>query len=106
MQLDSNGEGHEVLKALDMSRLLISGNSTSLARWHVRLGQQSRPFVATIRSLTPSGGVIALMDVRITRVFPLAFVDGSRGSSAGPWGADEEAALQDQWEVSVGVAQC
>lgn len=39
------------------------------------------------------------MDIRVTRVFPLAFVDSAKGSTTGPWSADEELQLQDQWEV-------
>lgn len=97
--LDAQGEGNEVLQAYHMSSLKLCANSTSLAKWDARLGFAPSPFVASLRSLTPEGGLISLMDVVITKVYPLAYVDTekSNGQSAAPRGEQEEAEEKEAW---------
>lgn len=98
--LDAQGEGNEVLAAYHLSTLVLSGNSTSLASWDARLGFAPQPFFASLRSLTPEGGVVSLMDVVITKVFPLAYVDAERTTdrSAAPRGEQEEAEQLEAWK--------
>jgi breast cancer 2 susceptibility protein len=80
---------------------MITGNSTSLARWHTRLGYHSAPFVAGLSSLSSDGGSIALMDIVIERVYPLAFTNASKGAAyEPPWNEEEESIRQDKWQVS------
>jgi breast cancer 2 susceptibility protein len=100
-RLESGADGAEVLEAFDKSRLLISGNGVKLARWDARLGQQGRPYVAGLSSLSVDGGTVPLMDVMIDKVFPLAFANNDRSVKAAPWGAQEEQEQQDRWRVSV-----
>lgn len=89
------------------SRLIISANSSSLARWDARLGAQKLPFIAKLSHLSHDGGIITLLDVVIEKMFPLAFVPSGKDGSSPPWGEEEECARQDQWRVrrtrSVGV---
>lgn len=96
-QLDSGSEGAEVLEAFDKSRLIISGNSTSLARWHAKMGPQPEPFIAGLSSLSVDGGQIMLMDIIIEKLFPIAYINASKGSREGPWNEDEERVRADQW---------
>ncbi|SPC64345.1 probable Rad51-associated protein Brh2 [Ustilago sp. UG-2017b] len=96
--LDAQGEGNEVLTAYHMSSLVLSSNSVSLARWDAKLGFTSTRFFASLRSLTPEGGLVSLMDVVITKVFPLAYVDTERnGGPSAPRGEQEEAEEQEVW---------
>lgn len=98
--LDTQGEGNEVLVAYHMSSLVLASNSVSLARWDAKLGFASTPFFASLRSLTPEGGLVSLMDVVITKVFPLAYVDVDRstnGKPGAPRGEQEEAEERDFW---------
>lgn len=98
--LDAQGEGNEVLAAYHLSTLVLSGNATSLASWDARLGFAPQPFFAGLRSLTPEGGVVSLMDVVITKVFPLAYVDAERTTdrSTAPRGEQEEAEQLEAWK--------
>lgn len=98
MQLESGSEGAEVLDAFDKSRLLVSGNSTSLARWHAKLGLQPEPFVAGLSSLSVDGGTIVLVDIVIDRLHPVAYVNTQKGPREGPWNEDEERVRADQWK--------
>lgn len=43
--------------------LQICGNSSHLAPWHAKLGFVDRPWMATLDSLTPDGGLVTLVDV-------------------------------------------
>lgn len=96
--LDAQGEGNEVLQAYHMSSLVLSSNSVSLARWDAKLGFAPQPFCASLRSLTPEGGLVSLMDVVITKVFPLAYVDVERnGGPSAPRGEQEEAEEREVW---------
>ncbi|KAI0072234.1 hypothetical protein K474DRAFT_1651388 [Panus rudis PR-1116 ss-1] len=97
-------EPAEILEAYDSTTLLIYGNSTHLAPWHARLGFQREPFIATMRSLTADGGLVALMDVVIERQHPIAYIetfeeeDGSRRTE-GPRSEKEEYAAHEKWRA-------
>lgn len=97
-QLDASREGTEVLRAFSKSSLCITGNTTSLVAWHRRLGFTHKPFIATLRSLSPDGGSIPLLDVKVTKVFPVAYISTEKGKGASPWSTEEEFRLQDQWK--------
>ncbi|WVQ77705.1 hypothetical protein IAR50_007395 [Cryptococcus sp. DSM 104548] len=97
-KLESGSDGAEVLDAYKSSRLIVSGNSTSLARWDTRLGMQPHPFVASLSSLAVDGGIVTLMDVVIEKIFPMAFTSGDRTSREPPWDEEEERCRQDQWK--------
>ncbi|GAA6003167.1 uncharacterized protein JCM10292_002900 [Rhodotorula paludigena] len=97
-KLDSaRNEGTDVLQALSRSSLIISGNSTSLAPWHAKLGFQRAPFVAGLNSLSPSGGLVPLVDIVVDRVFPCGYIDMRRGRGTETWGEEEEHARADEW---------
>lgn len=87
-----------MLEAFDKSRLILSGNSTSLARWHEKLGAQPQPFVAGLSSLSVDGGQIALMDIIVDKLYPVAFIHSQKGSKEGPWSEDVERTKADQWK--------
>ncbi|WVQ79198.1 hypothetical protein IAT38_001294 [Cryptococcus sp. DSM 104549] len=97
-KLESGSDGAEALDALQTSHLIISGNSTSLVRWHARLGLQPHPFIASLSSLSVDGGIVTLMDVVIDKIFPLAYTNGDRNAKEGPWGEEEEQTRQDAWK--------
>ncbi|KAJ9479675.1 hypothetical protein PHBOTO_003162 [Pseudozyma hubeiensis] len=95
--LDAQGEGKEVLSAYHMSSLVLAANSVSLARWDAKLGFAPSPFCASLRSLTSEGGLISLMDVVITRVYPLAYVDVDKSNQNSERGEQEEAEEREAW---------
>lgn len=98
-KLDSSADGCDVLEAYEKSHLVLSGNSTHLARWDARLGIQSQPFVAGLTSLSVDGGPIVLMDVVIDKVFPLAYMNSDKAAGEAPWNEEEERARVDAWKV-------
>ncbi|GJN87357.1 hypothetical protein Rhopal_000306-T1 [Rhodotorula paludigena] len=79
------------------AKLIISGNSTSLAPWHAKLGFQRAPFVAGLNSLSSSGGLVPLLDIVIDRVFPCGYIDMRRGRGTETWGEEEEHARAEEW---------
>ncbi|KIY35782.1 breast cancer 2 susceptibility protein [Cryptococcus gattii E566] len=97
-KLQSNSEEADVFEAHKSCRLVLSGNSTSLARWHARLGMQSQPYVSGLSSLSVDGGIITLMDIVIERLFPIAFTNGDRNIRESPWDEEEEKRRQDKWK--------
>jgi breast cancer 2 susceptibility protein len=102
-KLESNStDGNDVLGASGISRLVLSGNGTSPAPWDSRMGFQKHAFSASLRSLTADGGLIPSMEVTITRLFPIAYVE-SNGTSmqqmGSARGAAEEADAQRAWEA-------
>jgi len=99
-KLDSGSEGADVLEAFDKSRLIISGNSTSMARWHSKLGVQAQPFVAGLSSLTNDGGSVVLMDVIVEKLYPIAYMWSGSGFKEAPWDGSEERIRSDAWRVS------
>ncbi|KAJ3354431.1 Breast cancer 2, early onset [Entophlyctis luteolus] len=61
----------------------IHGNSTRIATWDAKLGNQrtSFPFQVSIASAKPDGGPLPLVDCIIERVFPLSYVEGQQKRS-------------------------
>ncbi|WVR08068.1 hypothetical protein IAU60_005114 [Kwoniella sp. DSM 27419] len=96
-KLESGSDGTEVLQAFDVSHLVITGNSTSLARWYTRLGAQSHPFIAALGSISVDGGVVHLMEIVIDKIFPIAFTNTGRDVREPPWNEAEEQTRQDAW---------
>ncbi|WWC92784.1 uncharacterized protein L201_007743 [Kwoniella dendrophila CBS 6074] len=92
-KLESGNDGNDVLEAFEKTHLIMTGNSTSLARWDRKLGKQLQPFIASLSSLTPDGGTVTLMDIVIEKVFPIAY----SGKNEAPWNEEEERIRQDQW---------
>jgi breast cancer 2 susceptibility protein len=94
-----------VLEAYNSTKLVISGNSSHLAPWHVKLGFQSgfAP-VCTMNKLTPDGGAVGVMDLTVLKAYPVAFLEFVEEESGekrreGPWNEKEEARLMDKWRV-------
>lgn len=100
LQLEGGSEGAEPLEAFANSTLAISGNSTSRAAWHEKLGFQKRPYICAFSSLLPDGGVVPFIDVIITRVYPLGYKGPYvEGETPDVWDEEEERARQKKWEV-------
>ncbi|KAJ1302729.1 hypothetical protein OPQ81_003043 [Rhizoctonia solani] len=98
-RIEGGHEGKEVLKAYQSSTLKITGNSTSLARWDTRLGFHRGPFVASLRSLSADGGSVTLLDVIVTKLFPIGFVEtDEKGRSSRPFDQSAEDEAQRAWE--------
>jgi breast cancer 2 susceptibility protein len=98
-KLDSGADGAEVMDAFDKSRLVLSGNSTSLVKWDAKLGMPKSPFVAALSSLSPDGGVVTMMDVVIDKIFPLAYRSAEWNKEEGEWDQEEETRRQNKWKV-------
>jgi breast cancer 2 susceptibility protein len=89
------------LKAYHSSALKITANSTSLARWDTRLGFHRGPFVSSLRSLSADGGSVTLLDIIVTKLFPVGFVEtDEKGRSGRPFDQSAEDDAQRAWEVS------
>lgn len=90
--------------------LELHGNSSALARWDAKLGFRQEPFIATLRSITPDGGSIMLMDIYITKLFPVGYVEmRDDGERPMPRCEKEERQAEDAWKVrmfSGGVPNC
>ncbi|KAG6837644.1 hypothetical protein H0H93_004920 [Arthromyces matolae] len=96
-------DASEVLEAYNSMKLVISGNSSHLAPWHAKLGFSPRPFIATFRSLTSDGGMVAAMDIVVVKIHPIAyleFIQGEDGTSTHqpPRKEDAEAAAHEKWK--------
>ncbi|WWD20290.1 hypothetical protein CI109_104766 [Kwoniella shandongensis] len=98
VQLESGADGADVLEAFNSSHLMITGNSTALARWDRKLGLQAEPFIASLSSLSVDGGTVTLMDIVVDNIFPLMFTNGDRSVRESPWDEDEERIRQDKWK--------
>jgi breast cancer 2 susceptibility protein len=105
LQLSSDRkEPVEILDAYNSTRLILMGNSSHLAPWHAKLGFQfGMPPVSTMNKLTADGGVVAVMDLVLIRVYPIAFLelieeDGTKRKE-GPWNEKEEVVLMEKWKV-------
>jgi hypothetical protein len=104
--LESNCEGVDPLKALDRARIRIGGNTARLAKWDAKLGFSRGSFISTIRSLSAGGGKVPLMDIIITRLYPIAFTGveccpGYEQESTGymaEWGEAEENERRATWD--------
>ncbi|KAK0481755.1 hypothetical protein IW261DRAFT_1472286 [Armillaria novae-zelandiae] len=102
-RLDSERKDpQEILEAYNSIKLILTGNSTHLAPWHAKLGFQRELPVATMHSLTRDGGIIAAMDLRVVKVYPIAyfeFIHTEKGRiNNGPLNEKEEMALRDEWQ--------
>ncbi|GAA5833550.1 hypothetical protein JCM5353_007958, partial [Sporobolomyces roseus] len=93
----TKGDGVDVLEALGRSKLIISGNSTSLAPWYSTLGFSQTQIFASLDKLTCAGGSVAPLDIVVDKIFELGFVDAGR-VSAGTWGEEEELEKAEEWE--------
>ena len=65
-----------MLEVGDKIRLKLAANSTRRARWDAKLGfQKKKGFVVGLSSLSHTGGSVACIDVIITRIYPLMYLD-------------------------------
>ncbi|VDC05801.1 unnamed protein product [Peniophora sp. CBMAI 1063] len=106
----SRPEPTEILEgAYESVKLSLNGNSSCLAPWHAKLGLLRSAPAATLHSLTPDGGGVHLLDVIVSKVFPIAFIefidepgkgpDGkNRTRREGPRKEADEARAQAKWE--------
>ncbi|KAM0788329.1 hypothetical protein ACM66B_001471 [Microbotryomycetes sp. NB124-2] len=105
-KLDGPRDGVDPIEAWTACQLLITGNSTTLAPWHAKLGFVGQTFVASIGSLTSDGGLVAQLDVVIERLFPTGYVNMSKnGGSSETWNEAEEHAKAEAWTRARADAQ-
>ncbi|KAF7307159.1 hypothetical protein MIND_00509500 [Mycena indigotica] len=95
-------EPQEVLEAYNSTKLQFVGNCTHLVPWHTKLGFQTSPWIATMRSLTADGGLVPALDVVLLKVYPVAYIefieeDGQKRRE-GPRSAKEEAQEEEHWK--------
>ena len=88
----------EVLESFDVSFLVITGNGTHLAPWDAKLGFQRLPFVATLNSLTPDGGLVVMASVEVRNVFPIPN-PGRRDIEREMRSGEEGITERNRWEV-------
>lgn len=95
----------EILEAYNSVTLRISGNSSNLAPWHAKLGEQNQRYISTLHSLTPDGGVISCLDVEVIKVHPFGYIEfveeDGRTIHVGPRNEAEELKEVDRWNVSI-----
>jgi len=94
----------EILEAYSDVHLVLSGNSTKLAPWHAKLGLQAIPFVATLGSLTADGGAVPILDLIVTQVYPVGYLefivdDNGEIRREGPRTEKDEAEESEKWQV-------
>ncbi|KAK7695063.1 hypothetical protein QCA50_002252 [Cerrena zonata] len=100
----SGKEPADILDAYDTVMLKISGNSSHLAPWHAKLGFQASPFISSLRSIGPDGGMVAVIDVVVEKVYPIAFMEtiedeeGNR-QMEGPRNEEDELAEFEKWKA-------
>ena len=100
LQLDTaNKDPDEVLKSFDSSFLVITGNGTHLAPWDAKLGFQRLPFIATLNSLTPDGGLVVMASVEVQNVFPMQYVETLPSGEKEMRSEEEETTERNRWEV-------
>lgn len=88
------------MEAQGKATLALSANSSSIAAWDAKLGFQKTTYIATLRSLSPEGGVAKLLDLTVVKLYPIGFTrPGEEGWAEGPWNVKEEALKQAAWEV-------
>ena len=95
-----NKDPDEVLKSVDTSFLVITGNGTQLAPWDAKLGFQRLPFITTLNSLTPDGGLVVMTGVEVQNVFPIQYVETLPSGEKEMRSEEEESIARDRWEVS------
>lgn len=79
--------GHDIFQLPHCVRLKIHGNSTRIAKWHLKLGFCKNPspiIINSLKNLSTSGGVIGILRVVIIHVYSMIYVeansDGKRGN--------------------------
>jgi len=92
----------EVLEAYDKLELTIAGNGTHLAPWHTKLGFQPYPAIATLNSISSDGGMIPCLELIVTKVYPIAFIEFHKDADGkvtreGPRREKDELAAHDAW---------
>ncbi|KIP11131.1 hypothetical protein PHLGIDRAFT_100069 [Phlebiopsis gigantea 11061_1 CR5-6] len=91
------------LRSDSIFALRISSNGCHLAPWHAKLGFQAQPFIATLASLTPDGGLVPVLDVKIVKTFPIAFMEGFTTDTGKTWShpmkEPEEMKARDAWSA-------
>ncbi|KAH7105876.1 BRCA2, oligonucleotide/oligosaccharide-binding, domain 1-domain-containing protein [Auriculariales sp. MPI-PUGE-AT-0066] len=93
-------DGKDVFTASRSCSLTINGNSTSLAPWHAKLGFHASGFTSGLRSLTPDGGIAALIDVVVVRPFAMGFIEmHADGTKDGPYDQSEERDREEKWTL-------
>ncbi|KAG8900895.1 hypothetical protein FRB99_005684 [Tulasnella sp. 403] len=93
-------EGAEPLPAYDISHLELHGNSTSLAPWDAKLGFKRSPYIATLRSLTPDGGSVMLMDILVIKLYPVGYIEtNEKGERSAPRCEKEEREEMEAWKA-------
>ena len=80
------------------SQLVLTGNSCALAPWYATLGFVKETFIASLESLTHTGGVAPLLDIVITRLYGTGYVD-TKSRKTEVWNAEEEREKAEQWIV-------
>lgn len=101
LQLQGGKDGMEPLAAYTKVHLELHGNSSTLARWDAKLGFRPTPFIATLRSLSGDGGPVMLMDIVVTKLFPIGYIEMREdGERASPMCEAEERQAADAWKVS------
>ncbi|KAK4051896.1 hypothetical protein OIV83_002601 [Microbotryomycetes sp. JL201] len=105
-RLEGSRDGVDPLEAWTTCQLSITGNSSTLAPWHAKLGFVDQTFTASLGSLTSDGGLIAQLDVVVERLFPTGYVDMSRGGgSSETWNEAEERTRAEEWARARNMAQ-
>ena len=81
----STGPCHP-LEAPASLALKLSANSTRRARWFAPLGYQRlpHPFRLPLASIFADGGLVGCVDVVVSRVYPLLFLEKAKVSAGGP----------------------
>jgi len=101
LQLDTvKKDPDEVLKSFNTLFLLITSNGMQLASWDIKLGFQQLPFIATLNSLTPDGGLVVMAGVKVRNIFPIQYVETLLSGEKEMRSEEEESTAWDKWEVS------
>ncbi|KAH9958901.1 hypothetical protein BGW80DRAFT_1372376 [Lactifluus volemus] len=92
----------EVLEAYSKVELNLTGNGAHLAPWHAKLGFQQHPAIATLHKLSPDGGTVPCLELVVTKVYPIAFLEFHKDADGkvtreGPRREKEELAVHDAW---------
>ncbi|ORX37738.1 BRCA2, oligonucleotide/oligosaccharide-binding, domain 1-domain-containing protein [Kockovaella imperatae] len=98
VKLAPGAEGEDPLEISNMCCLMLTANSCSLSRWDTRLGRQRDPFVSSLCSISVDGGTIALVDVKLDKLFPKAYMSAQKGQNEAPWDEAEESRRVSAWK--------
>ncbi|CAG8538001.1 11853_t:CDS:10 [Ambispora gerdemannii] len=72
-KLKGGEDAKPALEVDDSTHLILSANSTRLATWDAKLGYSNKKPRMSLRSLSPDGGFIPVLDVIILRKYPMLF---------------------------------